>query len=112
MTAPDFYTNEQQKRSRYCLQYKRQYIKPNKDHIDSWNEVEKEQVKDWMTKLKELKDGPDSLSKALWQFAMARAVITLLDGRHRYTVTRSACIRMTCWFLCNFFRFDYRRRLY
>jgi hypothetical protein len=111
MTAPDSYTNEQQHRSRYCLQYEGQYIKCNKGHIDSWDEVEKEQVKDWMTKLKESKDGPDSLSKALWQFAMARAVIPLLDGRHRYIVTRSACIRMTCWFLCNFFRFVCRRRL-
>jgi hypothetical protein len=89
MTALDSYTNEQQNGSRYCLQYEGQYIKPNKGHFDSWDEVEKEQVKDWTAKLKESKDGPDSLSKVLWQFVCARAVITLLDGRHRYTVTRS-----------------------
>jgi hypothetical protein len=73
--------------------------------------VEKEQVKNWMTKLKESKDGPDSLDKALWQFAIAKCVIPLLDGRHKYVVTKSACIRMPCWFLCNFHRFDCRRRL-
>ena len=111
MAAPDAYTNEQQNRSRYCLQYEGQFIKPNKGHIESWDEVEKEQVKDWMAKLKESKDGPDSLDKALWQFAIAKCVIPLLDGRHRYVVTKSACIRMTCWFLCNFHRFDCRRRL-
>jgi hypothetical protein len=83
MAAPDFYTNEQQNRSRFQLQYEGQYIKPNKGHFDSWDEVEKEQVKDWMAKLKELKDGPNSLDKAVLQFAAMRCVIPLLDGRDR-----------------------------
>jgi hypothetical protein len=64
-----------------------------------------------MAKLKESKDGPDSLDKALWQSAVTHCVIPLLDGRYRYSVTRSACIKMKCWFLCNFYRFDFCRRL-
>jgi hypothetical protein len=80
MIAPDSNTNEQQNRSRYCLQYNGQYIKPNKGQFESWDEVEKEQVKDWSKKLKQSKDGPDSLLKAVWKFANARGIITLLDG--------------------------------
>ena len=62
-------------------QYDGEYITSSSSH-EEWDEVEREQVRGWLEKLKK-ESATNPLSKILVAFYEAGGVIAMLDGRHR-----------------------------
>ena len=64
------------------LQFDGEFITMVKDHKKDWDEVEREQVADYVKGLRKAA-ATNPLSKTLLKFVEAGAVIPTLDGRHR-----------------------------